>query len=223
MKLTFLLLALILTAPLASAYPLYHDISDTAGAQAEASERHLPIAFLGITPGVLELPSPPPDSDAGLAQMALGVLQGRAVVVALNGLTMAGVPANVHAQFHIGDDGPLSGGAAWIVPKIVFTDPGVTKILGRVSHTQIVAGGQVPIDTVFAKISENPHALEVAHPVAVPTPAASDDNSATDSEQPPEFGTLAWGLNLLQTRWQFFVAGFAIFIIALIAWAARNL
>ncbi|HEX4140896.1 MAG TPA: hypothetical protein VHY09_11150 [Candidatus Methylacidiphilales bacterium] len=215
-----LLLAFTVATSRADAYPLYHDISDTSAAQAEAHERKLPVAYLGVIPGVLEEGSPSPTSDAGLAQMALNVLQGRAVVITFNGLTMANVPDFVHAQFHIGDDGPLKGGAAWLVPKIVFTDPGITKILGRVSHTQIAADGEVPIDTVLNTIQNNPTSLAPQPP---PAPAAASDSSATtESAGSNGFGTLLWSLNLIQSSWPYFAAGGAVLVIALIALTRRK-
>ncbi len=139
-----LLLALVFTASLARAYPPFHEITDIPAAQAEAKERGLPLAFLGVVPGVLDKPSPEYNSEDELAKMALIALQGRAVVITLDGRTMAGVPAIVHAQFHIMDDGPLQGGGAWIIPKVVFADPEITKTLGRVSHTQMAAGREGP-------------------------------------------------------------------------------
>ncbi len=67
------------------------------------------------------------------------------MVITFDGLRMQDVPNLVHAQFHINDDGPLEGGAAWRVPKIVFTDPGITKTLGRVSYTQMSAAREAAV------------------------------------------------------------------------------
>lgn len=213
MKLTVLLIALVLTAPLARAYPLYHDISDTPAAQAEAHERGLPIAYLGVIPGVLEQGTPAPGSDAELAQTALNTLQGRAVVITFNGLTMASVPDFVHAQFHIGDDGPLGGGAAWLVPKVVFTDPGITKILGRVSHTQMKSGVDEPLNSALQIILNDPHALEPVQPAAAPA-------AKTDSAVSPDqiFGVVSWIVN----NWIILAAGVLLFCVILMALAGRR-
>ena len=132
MKLFSVFVAILaLAGPIARAYPPSYDISSTAAAQDEARARKLPLAYLGIIPGVLTEASPQPNSDADLSQLALNTLQGRAVVITFDGRNMAPVPGLIHMQFHQPDDGPLQGGAAWLVPKIVFSDPGITKTLGR--------------------------------------------------------------------------------------------
>lgn len=219
-----LLLALAVFAPPALAYAPYHDISDMAGAQLEAQKRELPIAFLGVVPGLLEQNSPAPGSEADLSQVALNELQGRAVVITFNGHTMAGVPGFVHAQFHIADDGPLEGGGAWLAPKIVFTDPGITKILGRVAHAQIAPGGPAAIDTVLDQIEKDPDALSPKKPTILATLQSAASDLTPESANPnPPFGRVGWVMEVVIDRWPYFLGGAAVLILALIAWAARNL
>jgi hypothetical protein len=224
MKFALLLSALMaLTAPFARAYPPYYDISQTEAAKAEAQARQLPIAYLGSFPECLTQSSPNPGSFGDLSQMALAALQGKAVVIFFDGHNMAPVPMMVHMQYHQPDDGPLDGGAAWTPPKIVFTDPAVTKILGRVSHTQMTAGREAPILAALAAIQNDPASLQPKpHPAAPPPPPPGADSENSDLTA-PQFGTVDWAIAVVSSRWQFFVAGFAIFIVALIAWAARNL
>ncbi len=149
-------------------YPLYHAISDTAAAQTEARKRNLPLAYLGAYDGDLTTASPAPNSDQDLTQMALAALSGKAVIIFFDGKNMAPVPAIVHAQYHVHDDGELSGGASWLVPKVVFADPGITKTLGRVSATQMKGSRDVLIISALESIHADPTSLTAAAP---PTPA----------------------------------------------------
>jgi hypothetical protein len=149
------------------AFPQYYDISDTAQAQAEARQRHLPIAYLGSFPASLTDGSPDPGSIDDLTQMALAALQDHAVVIFFDGRNMAPVPPLIHAQYHLQDDGPLKNGANWISPKVVFCDPEITKILGRVSYTQMKADRDVPLNSALQVIHNDPQALV---PAAAPAP-----------------------------------------------------
>lgn len=175
------ILAALLFLPLlgvaAHAYPQYYDISDTPKAQAEARQRHLPIAYLGSWPQALT-DSPDPGSVADLTQMALATLRDKAVIIFFDGANMAPVPALVHAQYHIHDDGDLPDGAAWQSPKIVFTDPDITKILGRVSATQMHSGRDIPLTAALQTIHNDPTAL--AQPGAS-APAAATSPSGPDT------------------------------------------
>jgi len=216
MKLVFLLSFMFAAATLARAYAPSHDISDTAAAQAEAHERNLPIAYLGTFPECLTA-APGTSINSDLTQMALAALQGRAVVITFDGHNMGVVPMMIHMQYHQQDDGPLDGGAAWIVPKVVFTDPGITKPLGRVSHTQMRDGHEAPILAALDAIKNNPKALE---PRPKPNPPGGAPIEESDST--PPFGTLEWATNLVQSRWQYFLAGLGILVIAVIARLVRR-
>jgi hypothetical protein len=110
--------------------------------------------------------------------MALATLQGNAVIIFFDGSNMTPVPWLVHAQFHIQDDGPLPGGAAWEVPKIVFTNPEVTKILGRVSATQMGAQREAAIYPVLQAIRDDPTAMLVPPPPPPPPPPSTNPPSA---------------------------------------------
>jgi hypothetical protein len=183
MKIFLLLVTCVLAGfTSAQAYPQYYDIADHEKAQAEALGRHLPLAWFGEEPDDLNPPPLPAGSeytddskaDFALNQMAMSALQDQAVIIVFNGHNMSPVPAIVHAQDHIQDDGPLPGGANWKTPKIVFTNSTVTRILGRVSCTQMQADGQMAINTVLQKISQDPAALApdaVATSSVAPTPA----------------------------------------------------
>ena len=201
MKTLFLATLFALTATIsAHAYPPYYDIADREKAQAEAKERHLPLAWFGGFPDEL-LPatsnverSADSQEGADLSQMAMDDLQNQAVVIFFDGHNMSPVPAIVHAEDHIADDGPLSGGASWNPPKIVFTNADVTRVLGRVSHTQMKAEGQMAINSVLKKI--DPTMLADASPPIAPgpattppavtpaAPATSPDDSPIDSSPP---------------------------------------
>ena len=115
------LLITCLTGSLAGAFPSYYDISEHDKAQAEARQRNLPLAWLGSFPESLTVGSPEPGSINDLTQMALATLQDHAVVIFFDCRNMTPVPAIIHAQYHIQDDGPLPNGANWISPKVVFS------------------------------------------------------------------------------------------------------
>jgi hypothetical protein len=87
-------------------------------------------------------------------------------------------------QYHIQDDGPLPGGAAWSCPKVVFCDPGMTKILGRVSFTQMKAGRDVPLLSAIQVIKNDPQALVPLPPKPVPPPVASSDPTPDEASTP---------------------------------------
>jgi hypothetical protein len=156
----------------AQGYPPYHDISDAKAAEAEAQTRHLPLAWVGGFNDDLKVEMPDTGSEAELTQMALSTLEDEAVVIFFDGHNMGVVPDLVHAQDHIADDGPLPGGASWNVPKIVFTDPAVTRALGRVSATQLVKDRDTAIKTALAAIRANPNALVSVPPPGIPAATA---------------------------------------------------
>jgi hypothetical protein len=169
----------------AQTFPAYYDISDTAKAQAEARQRNLPIAYLGSFPESLTEASPDPDSFGDLSQMALKTLQGQAVVIFFDGHNMGPVPDMIHGQYHIKDDGPLDGGAAWIVPKVVFCNADISKILGRVSRTQMAASREVALNTVLQSIRNDPTAL-VPAPLPPLSAAAQGLYTTTEDVAPPD-------------------------------------
>lgn len=178
MKFGLFILALVFAiGPVAQAFPASRDISEHDQAQAEARQRHLPLAWLGGFPEDLNVVNPRPGSQADLEQMALATLQDNAVVIFFDGRNMAPVPALVHAQFHIQDDGPLPNGAAWKTPKVVFTNPEVTQILGRVAATEMSEDREVALNSALQIIRNNPAAL------AAPAPLATDLTGTSTTTQ----------------------------------------
>ena len=164
----------------ARAFPQYYDISDHDKAQAEARQRNLPLAWLGSFPESLTATAPDPGSINDLTQMALSTLQGNAVVIFFDGRNMAPVPDIIHQQFHQQDDGPLPNGANWISPKVVFSNPEVTKTLGRVSNTQMKADRDVPLNSALQIIRHDPDALAPpasAAPASTPAPVNAVDSA----------------------------------------------
>jgi len=181
------------------AFPQYHDISDTVAAQAEARQRNLPLAYLGGFPEDLSTVNPNPGSAADLAQMALATLQGRVVVIFFDGHNMGPVPGLIHAQFHIHDDGPLDGVAAWNRPKVVFSNADITKTLGRVSATQMGADREASFNAALQAIQNDPTALVPAPPPPPPPPVAASTNNSTsdggdDQSSPANYFASVTGL-----------------------------
>jgi hypothetical protein len=180
MRSHYLLVAiLLLFGTSAYSYPDYYNISDHAQAQVEARERNLPLAWVGGFPDLLNTPNPEDGSQADLEQLAMKTLRDNAVIIFFDGHNMAPVPGIVHAQFHIHDDGDLPDGASWNVPKIVFTNPEVTKALGRVSATQLHSGRDGSIFIALQAIRDDPTAMLVPPP---PPPHTQEPPTAADSD-----------------------------------------
>jgi hypothetical protein len=179
----FVFLSAVFLAPFAHGFPAYYDISEHDLAQAEARQRNLPLAWLGGIPEDLNVGNPLSGSQADLEQMAMATLRDNAVIIFFDGRNMAPVPQIVHAQFHIQDDGPLSNGAAWVIPKVVFTNPEVTQILGRVSATQMGEDRDAALNSALQIIRNNPTALtlpEAPSPSPVTDAASKADATNTD-------------------------------------------
>ena len=192
-----LLLALLLLTP-ASAYPVYYDIANAKQAQEEARARHLPLVWLGSFPECLTEANPERDSQSELTQLAMHALANRAVIVFFDGRNMAPVPGIVHAQFHIQDDGPLPNGASWNTPKLVFSNPDLTKTLGRVSATQLNRTRDQLIYITLDEISRDPHAFENPPP---PPPQMADSTSGHDDvTETPAIDSHDWSLHEYDTR-----------------------
>jgi hypothetical protein len=181
---SFFFLALFLTVSIARGFPEYYNIGDHDKAQAEACQRHLALAWVGgfpedLTRGYLTM-----GSQAELEQLVMATLYGNVVIIFFDGRNMAPVPDLVHAQFHIQDDGPLSNGASWVTPKVVFTNPEVTQILGRVSATDLKAKREVALNSALQIIRNNPAAL-AAPEIPVPTATAPQKSDASSVGSPP--------------------------------------
>lgn len=198
-----LVAAFLLFSPAARAqsYPQYYGISNRAKAQAEAQARHLPLAWMGAYHADIMETSPDHDSEAELTQMAMADLQGQAVVILFEASNMGPVPGVVHAQDHIQDDGPLPGGASWSAPKIVFTNPQVTRALGRVSRTQMASDREMAINVVLQQIAQDSTALQPSPTPAPATqplqtgapnaPALTEHSASADGSDKPEEANVA--------------------------------
>jgi hypothetical protein len=137
---------------------------------------------MGIFPEDLKIENPDRNTQPELEQMAMAALHDNAVIITFDGRNMGPVPGNVHGQFHIQDDGVLSGGASWVVPKIVFTNPEVTQMLGRVSAAQMGKDREADINSVLQTIRSNPAALAPPPPpvvAAAPAPAVAPASPAS--------------------------------------------
>jgi hypothetical protein len=222
-------LALVLAAPLARGFPPYYDIAEHDAAQAEARQRHLPVAWLGGFPEDLNVGTPQSGSQADLEQMALSTLRDNAVIIFFDGRNMAPVPPLVHAQFHIQDDGPLPNGANWKTPKVVFTDPEVTRILGRVAETQMAEDREVSLNSALQLIRNDPTALA---PPASPDSAPTAPTLAPASTMAPtgpgggeSQSSLAWSAFDFLSRYGVYLALGALCLCVLLfvwAWSRRR-
>lgn len=164
---------------LAHGFPAYYDIADHDWAQKEARQRMLPLAWVGGFPEDLNIGIPRVGSPADLEQMALFTLRDNAVIIFFDGRYMGPVPPIVHAQFHIHDDDSLPPNISWLVPKVVFTNPEVTRVLGRVSFTQMKRNRDAALNSALQLIRNNPTALALPEtPSATPSEPVQAKNDA---------------------------------------------
>jgi hypothetical protein len=218
-----------LTATLAVAFPEYYSPNTLTQAQAEARQRNLPLAWVGSNPAFLTVGAPDPRSPTDLTQMAMDTLHNNAVIVFFDGRSMAQVPDFVHSQYHIHDDGNAPGGAEWIMPKVVFTNPDVNKILGRVSFTQMKSDRDIPLNSALQIIRNDPTALASAPaaPAAAPgsTPSAPGVEQATvkaygpSATQADDSSNLAVvGLKLINAYGPIIAGCAFVFVVVLTVW-----
>ena len=195
----------------------YYMMANQAQAQAEAREKHLPLAWLSTDISDLSDGSPRPGGRADLAQMAIATLQGRAVIIIVNGnADMPQTPAIVHHQFSALDDTGLPPGVNYFQPKIVFSDPNATKTLGRVWATEMHTDRTIPIESAFQVIKNDPDAqasLQEAAPVDSGQPAAAGSSDATAS------GNL-FDLYTFFNQYGIYLAVVAIGLIVTVVWYA---
>jgi len=184
-------LSVLFLGTLAQGFPAYYDISEHDQAQAEARQRNLPLAWVGGIPEDLNIGSPVQGSNADLEQMTLATLRDNTVIIFFDGRNMAPVPDMVHAQFHIQDDGPLPNGGNWLIPKVVFTNPEVTQILGRVAATQMRAERDAALNSALQIIRNNPAGMA---PPAAPPPVAATARVATAQSNVDDASGLSSGL-----------------------------
>jgi len=155
----------------------YFPMTDIAGAEALASQRHWPITWLFSGPEAFTVQNPRPDTWEGLTLMALNKVKTQTVVIFEKGNDELPLvpPAVIAELFHM-DDGPIEGGHHYYPPKLVFSNADATKTFGRVSFTQMKASGGVPIDTILSSIHNDPDAQAILNgqpaPTSSPTPAA---------------------------------------------------
>jgi hypothetical protein len=220
----FIILTLIFTGPFAQGFPAYYDISEHEKAQAEARQRNLPLAWLGGYPEVLSMSTTRSGSLGDVQQMAMATLQNNAVIIFFDGANMAPVPAIVHAQIHIHDDGNLLGGADWNRPKVVFTNPEVTQVLGRVSETDMYAEREAALNSALQIIRNNPMALALPGAPSA-SPAANTVTPGPDKSEAVSGLSMAGnGIDFLN-QYGFYVALVGVGLVAILfclAWSRRG-
>ena len=129
----------------------YYTFAELPEAQRVARQLHRPLAWIDGNLAALALPNPPYNSEDELTQMAVNHLKPLAVTIFLGADTNLSAlsPVIRDQQLFQLDDGPLPDGHHFYVPKIAFSDPEVTKALGRVSYTQMAASREAAIDSVL--------------------------------------------------------------------------
>jgi hypothetical protein len=112
------------------------------------------------------------DDETELTVMALDHLKDKSIIIFIDATSEMGqTPAIVHHQFSQFDDGALAGGANYMPPKVVFSTPDASKILGRVSYTQMKASGALAIDEVLDSIPKDSDAQPLSNGQTVSAPA----------------------------------------------------
>jgi len=160
-----------------SEHPYYPFASSAAEAEGIALQLGWPVAWIEGIPDDMSVANPLPNSQADLTQSAVNRLKSETVIIFANGnIDLGSLPSLIRDQLFILDDGPIPGGHHFYAPKIVISDPEVSKIFGRVSFTQMKAAGTAAIDEVLASIpkdsSAQPASNEQPAPTAAPSPSS---------------------------------------------------
>ena len=133
----------------------YYTMAALADAQAAARQTQRPLAWICSKLSDLTAANPDPGSEEQLTQMAMSYLKARAIIIFLDGNADLGAlsPIVRDQQLFQYDDVNVPPPHHFYAPKIAFTDPDVTKALGRVSYTQMKASGETAIGNVLQSIS----------------------------------------------------------------------
>jgi hypothetical protein len=127
----------------------YYTMANQADAQAVAKQMQWPLAWVSSRKEDL-LANATQDDETLLTQLALNYLKDKAIIIFLDNNNEIGqTPAIVHHQFSQYDDGAAAKGANYLAPKVVFSTPDASRTLGRVSFTQMKAGGSLAIGDVL--------------------------------------------------------------------------
>ena len=127
----------------------YYTMANQADAQAVAKQMQWPLAWVSSRKEDL-LANATQDDETLLTQLALNYLKDKAIIIFLDNNNEIGqTPAIVHHQFSQYDDGAAAKGANYLAPKVVFSTPDAGRTLGRVSFTQMKAGGSLAIGDVL--------------------------------------------------------------------------
>ena len=127
----------------------YYTMANQADAQAVAQQMQWPLAWVSSRKEDL-LANATQDDETLLTQLALNYLKDKAIIIFLDNNNEIGqTPAIVHHQFSQYDDGAAAKGANYLAPKVVFSTPDAGRTLGRVSFTQMKAGGSLAIGDVL--------------------------------------------------------------------------
>jgi hypothetical protein len=180
------------------AHPFYK-FADRAEAQNLARQMHWPVAWMDTRLPELSTANPVPDSEDDMSQRAINHLKSHTIIIVADGNNDLGsLPPIVLAQFFVLDDGPMPGGHHFYGPKIVFSDPDVTKTFGRISHTQIKTNGDAAFVEGLAAIPTDwagspsvtpppftPPAKTASAPPAPTSPATASSSASTPAVSPP--------------------------------------
>ncbi|MCE0524004.1 MAG: hypothetical protein LV480_13930 [Methylacidiphilales bacterium] len=208
------------TGPLVYGFPAYHDPSQIDQAKTEARQRDLPLAWLGISPGELDGSFNGPSGE--MAKSVLPILSSSSVVVLFDGTQTGLVPQQVYAQFMIMDDGVIPGGHHWRSPKVVFTNPEVTKVLGRVSYTQMQDGPEAALGSALQIIRNDPMALALPKPSPVTGPSVEADSASSKGAGDSDEVVNAFAvINYIYQNSFYFVIGAAAVLGLIFFWAWR--
>lgn len=205
----------------AGAFPPYYDVTQIDEAKVAARQRTLPLAWMGISPH--ELDGSTNGSFGHISQALLPILSDRTVVILFEGPQSNRVPPDIYAQFALMDDGVLPNGHHWNSPKVVFTNPEGTKILGRISNTQMQRDGiDVAVSSALQIIRNDDAAL-------ARTPLSTVESFAPTVIAPPRDKTNVldsvwnWVVFVVQNSLYFALAGaFLLCLMVVMAWRFRR-
>ncbi len=203
----------------------YYAIQDLPKAQAEAQQKHLPLAWLSSNLADLSDGNLTAGSESDLTQMALKDLQDVSVVIFINANAgeMTKTPDIVHHQFSQYDDGDLANHANYITPKIVFSTPDLSKTLGRVSYTDMKSSRDAAIASALQIIKNNPDDQAALAPPAAPQPPPTSATSPSAPTISASSGVVTSLSSQISDYLIYIIPGVILLIIlvGLLAWYAR--
>ncbi len=136
-----------------------YSIDDLDEAKLAADKRHVPMAWLRGKSDFLALAYVSPGDPAELTQLAVRELEKQSIVIFVNpGAEVGRAPAIVSGEFDHMNDRSQPNLTDYLKPKIVFSTPDCTRVLGHVTFADLRVGREDSIASALQIIHNDPGA-----------------------------------------------------------------